>query len=487
MTSVMKWLVAIIIFGLIILFHEFGHFIVAKLYGVKVEEFSIGFGPRLLSAVKNGTRYSLKLLPFGGSCAMKGMLGLEDEEDENPEGEHKAYKGYKEDKGYISFDQEYSEDDNANDDVISVSKYLDDDIFNTEDEDSFNSKSVGKRLAIIFAGPFFNLLLAFAAAVVLISVMGYDPSTVSAVDESSPAAEAGLEAGDVITSINGKKVDIGKDVSAYFMFNELQEDDIFDITVLRGDEKTELVFAPETTEKYMMGITYYGDTSKAELTGVTKGSPAEEAGLEAGDVITSINGEEISSGEELSKAISEMDLSSTSITLTYVRGVTERETTFTPIVMTSVSTGFSCNNARVKTSPTGVLKYSFVEIRFWIETVLESLKQLFTGQLGVRDLSGPVGTVNIISDAYEESAPYGALITSMNMLYILILLSANVGVMNLLPFPAIDGGRIVFLIIEGITGKKVPQKVEEIINFIGVTLLIILMVFVMYYDIGKVL
>ena len=182
-----------------------------------------------------------------------------------------------------------------------------------------------------------------------------------------------------------------------------------------------------------------------------------------------------------------MDLSSTSITLTYVRGVTERETTFTPIVMTSVSAGFSCNNARVKTSPTGVLKYSFVEIRFWIETVLESLKQLFTGQLGVRDLSGPVGTVNIISDAYEESAPYGALITSMNMLYILILLSANVGVMNLLPFPAIDGGRIVFLIIEGITGKKVPQKVEEIINFIGVTLLIILMVFVMYYDIGKVL
>ena len=110
---------------------------------------------------------------------------------------------------------------------------------------------------------------------------------------------------------------------------------------------------------------------------------------------------------------------------------------------------------------------------------------MFTGRIGVDELSGPVGVVNIVSETYEESKEEGALVVSMNMLYLLILLSANVGVMNLLPIPALDGGRLLFLIIEGLTGRKVNRKVEAGITFAGVLLLILLMVFVMYHDIAR--
>ena len=150
-----------------------------------------------------------------------------------------------------------------------------------------------------------------------------------------------------------------------------------------------------------------------------------------------------------------------------------------------MSEGFLCYAAREKVSAPRTLRYSLTEIRFWIETVLQSLKMMFTGRIGVDELSGPVGVVNIVSETYEESKEEGALVVSMNMLYLLILLSANVGVMNLLPIPALDGGRLLFLIIEGLTGRKVNRKVEAGITFAGVLLLILLMVFVMYHDIAR--
>ena len=122
-----------------------------------------------------------------------------------------------------------------------------------------------------------------------------------------------------------------------------------------------------------------------------------------------------------------------------------------------------------------------------IESVFDSLKMLITGKYGIDALSGPVGIVNVIGTTYEESVPEGSLITWMNMLYILILISANVGVMNLLPFPVLDGGRTVFLIIEMITGKRVNPKVEAGVNFAGAVLLVGLMIFVMYKDIAGLL
>ena len=452
----MKWLVAIIIFGFLILFHEFGHFIVARLNGVAVEEFSIGFGPRIISAVKGGTRFSLKIVPFGGSCIMKGM---------------------------ITEDPSAPDDDTGNVFAAWSSGPKDRD----EDEDSFNSKTVLQRMAIVLAGPFFNVLLAFICAVVLISVLGYDPPYVTNIAEDSPAYTSGLKEGDRILSLNGKHIDIERDVDAYTVFHELDPSSDIEVTVLRDGEKTDISFKPYVIEKYMMGITYYKDSDEAEITEVVNDSPASEAGLQAGDVVIAVNGTPIKGGADLADYMDNVEVTEDDIDLVIRRGSREKTVVIYPRIMTNVYTGFYCYAPREKTSATGILKYSFVEVRFWIEGVVQSLKMLFTGRTGIENLSGPVGIVNIVSDTYEESVQYGALMTFMSMLYLIVLLSANVGIMNLLPFPALDGGRFIFLIVEMITGRPVNEKAEAIVNFIGFLLIMILMVLVLYNDIGRII
>ncbi len=439
----MKWLFAILIFGAIILFHEFGHFIIAKMNGVAVEEFSMGFGPRLVSAERGGTRYSLKLLPFGGSCQMKGML----------EG------GMDEDGNFSSSDR--------------------------PDEDSFQAKSVGRRIAIVAAGPVFNFILAFTAAVIMISVMGYDPSDVTYVQPDSTAEAAGLLAGDRVERINGRKVVIGRDVDAYFLYHPLTETDTLTLLIDRDGEKRKIAFPVNVTERYLMGIRYYADDNPAVLTEVGETTPAYAAGIRTGDTVVAVNGTAVSSGAAFQEYFTGHEMDGSPVTLRLSRDGTEWEVSVVPTIQKSVSEGFLCYAAREKVSAPRTLRYSLTEIRFWIETVLQSLKMMFTGRIGVDELSGPVGVVNIVSETYEESKEEGALVVSMNMLYLLILLSANVGVMNLLPIPALDGGRLLFLIIEGLTGRKVNRKVEAGITFAGVLLLILLMVFVMYHDIAR--
>ncbi|MBQ6468743.1 MAG: RIP metalloprotease RseP [Lachnospiraceae bacterium] len=427
----MKWLIAFIIFSIIILYHEFGHFIVAKLNGVAVEEFSFGFGPRIVSAVKNGTRYSWKVLPFGGSCQMKGMLGEEEEGKQ-------------------------------------------------ADEDSFNAKSWGRRAAIIFAGPFFNFMLAFLAAIVLIGVMGADPAKVTNVSEEIPLRE-----GDLIRSVNGKSMATGRDVDGYFTYRTLKEGDLLKVTFVRDGQKMTESFPVITQYRVMMGISYYADDEEAVLSAVQEGSPAEEAGMKAGDVITAVNGTPITTGAELHAYMEENPPSDREIVLTLHRNGRDYEARLVPKLLPYSDPGFACYTAREKTGPVETLGYAFAEIRFWIRTVFSSLKMLATGRAGVEDLSGPVGVVNVISDTYDDVQKEGTLIVVMTMLNLLILLSANVGVMNLLPFPGLDGGRLLLIAVEIVIGHKVSQKVENVISFVGMALLMFLMVVVLYNDIMK--
>ena len=133
-----------------------------------------------------------------------------------------------------------------------------------------------------------------------------------------------------------------------------------------------------------------------------------------------------------------------------------------------------------------MLKYGALEVKYLIRSTLLSLKELLTGGLGVKDLSGPVGVVDAIGSTYEESKSEGMLAKWVNMLYMAALLSANLGVMNLLPLPALDGGRLVFLIIEAVRRKPVNRQVEGTIHFAGLMVLMVLMVVVMYNDILKI-
>ena len=125
-------------------------------------------------------------------------------------------------------------------------------------------------------------------------------------------------------------------------------------------------------------------------------------------------------------------------------------------------------------------------MKFWVSTTLDSLRMLITGKIGVDQLSGPVGIVNVVDDTYQQSKSYGIYMVIVQLLNIAILLSANLGVMNLLPLPALDGGRLVFLAVEAVRRKRIPPEKEGYVHLVGITLLMALMVFVMYNDIKKI-
>ena len=218
---------------------------------------------------------------------------------------------------------------------------------------------------------------------------------------------------------------------------------------------------------------------------VMDGMPLQEAGIQAGDVITSVNGVDIATSEDYQNYIRKNPLTGAPVELTYTRGGKEYDITVTPKEYRTAESGFTYNIYAEKTRGLSVIKYGAVEVKYMVRTTILSLKELFTGKLGMKDLSGPVGVVDAIGTTYEESRSEGAMILWMNMFNMAVLLSANLGVMNLLPLPALDGGRLVFLIIEAIRRKPVNRQIEGSIHFAGLMLLMALMVFVMYNDIVK--
>lgn len=429
LSKLLNILVAIIIFSVIVVFHELGHFLLAKKNGIEVTEFSLGMGPRLLSTVKGNTRYSLKLFPIGGSCMMVG----EDGEEDGP--------------------------------------------------GSFGHASVWGRISVVAAGPIFNFILAFVFALVITSVMGYDPPKVLSVEENSPAEEAGLQVGDIITSFQGKHISIGRDISLYESLYGMQQDQI-KMTVKRDGKKIDLNFKAASEKKYMLGFSYVPD-GEPEITEVFVDGAMMKAGVIAGDVITAVDGTKVSTGEELQTYLGEHPLGENAVTITVSRDGKEKEFTVQPTVRTQVSTGFVYNLYREKTNFFGVLKYSAVEVRYWISSPIDSLGLLIKGTFRVNDLSGPVGIVDAIGSSVEEAKSEGTVVMWMQMFYWAILLSANLGVMNLLPLPALDGGRLVFLLIEAVTKKKVNPNIEGMIHFAGFVLLMALMVFVFMNDIKR--
>ena len=429
----MNILIAILVFSLIIIVHELGHFLLAKKNGVYVTEFSVGMGPRLVSTVKGETRYSIKLLPFGGSCMMLGE------------------------------DEDVAEDDRA-----------------------FGKKSVWARISIIAAGPIFNFALAFIVALFVVGAVGYDPATVLSVEAGSPAEEAGLQAGDTITKIDGHSVDISRDVDMYLQFNTLDGKPL-DVSYKRDGETYKTTLTPVLKDTYMLGFSYTPGNEAASIATLYEDYPLYEAGLQIGAIITAVDGTKINNGTELSAYFNAHPLSDQAVTITYEREGTSYETTATPLfVSTAYSLGASINGNYVKGNAWDVIKYSAVEVKFMIKSTIESLGQIFKGKVTKDDIAGPVGLVNIIGTSYENSKEYGLKTVLVSIGSWIIIISANLGVMNLLPIPALDGGRLVFMILEVIRGgKQIPKEKEGMIHMIGLVALMVLMVFVMFNDISN--
>ena len=394
---IVKILIAVLIFGITVIIHELGHFLLAKANGITVTEFSIGFGPTVVKTEKGGTVYSLKLLPFGGACQMLGEDGEE------------------------------------------------------EGEGTFNSKSVWARISVVAAGPVFNMILAFFCAIFVISYAGSSPARVTEVADGSPEAEAGLEAGDIITSYEGRHISIGKELNSVMTVRGVPTDEItLEVKKADGEKKT-ITYEPTVTTRYMMGFNYDDCDRGMEFTYVQQNMPLAAAGVVAGDLLVSINGAPITCVADFTAYQTEHPFDGSAVTLEYEHSGKTKEITVTPVENTYANVQFSYQ-LREKQSPIGVLKYSVLEIKYWVRTVIDSVSMLITGQYSVNDLSGPVGVVDAIGTAYDDVKSQGVLVTVMTMLNMVILLSSNLGVMNLLPLPALDGGRLVFLIIEGIHG-----------------------------------
>jgi len=343
-------ILALLIFSLIIIIHELGHFLLAKRGGIRVNEFALGMGPILLSKQIGETVYCLKLLPFGGSCMMEGEDGA----------------------------------------VAEGSDLMAD--------DSFQSKSVWTRISVVAAGPVFNFILAFLLALFIIGGIGYDAPVVAALVEDYPAQEAGMLPGDKIIRINDKRIHVYREVSMYVQMNQGKA---AEIEYERDGERYTVYLEPE-----------------------------------------------INNG-------------------TYIYG-------------------FRGAGIRTKGTIFETIYYSAYEVKYWISTTIQSLGMIFSGGVSADDVSGPVGIVNAIGDTYEASKPDGAYYIWLNMLNISILLTANLGVMNLLPIPALDGGRLVFLILEAIRGKRIDPEKEGMVHFAGLILLLALMVLIMFNDVRNI-
>ncbi|MDD3403444.1 MAG: RIP metalloprotease RseP [Hespellia sp.] len=346
--NIVSILLAVLLFSVIVIFHELGHFTLAKLNGIRVDEFSLGLGPTLFGKEFHGTKFSLKLLPFGGAC----MMGEDDAED------------------------------------VSAG--------------SFNSKSVWARMSVIVAGPVFNFIMALVVSIIIVAWTGYDEPVLSGITEGQSAQEQGLKEGDRITEINGKSIHIWREIALY---NALHQGEEATFTYERNNKEYTAVLEPtkvETTDG--AGYYYYG-----------------------------------------------------------VQG-----------------------GANTKANFFKALEYGAYELKYWVCYTFDCLKMLVTGQVGIGQLSGPVGIVDYVGETVKQSSPYGALAVLGSLLNFVILLSANLGVMNLLPLPALDGGRLVFLIIEAIRGRRVNPEREGMVHFVGLVCLLLLMVVVMYHDIVRI-
>ncbi|SES68330.1 regulator of sigma E protease [Natronincola peptidivorans] len=326
-------LTAILVFGLLVFFHELGHFSIAKMVGIKVHEFAIGMGPRLLKYTKGETDYSVRMLPIGGYVKMEG-------EDEN-----------------------------------------------SDDLRSFSNKTVGERIAVIFAGPFMNFILAMILfAIIFYNVAGTPTTTIEEVIENSPAESVGIQKNDEIISINNAAVNDWEQLVQ--KIND-SEGVTLKIGLVRGNEKIEKIVAPqieEETNRYMIGIVPHTEKS---FTLAMRGSY-----LQTKMIFTEMFG--------------------------FFRGLLTRQTTDAEVV-------------------------------------------------------GPVGIISLVGQASRDGL--------YNVLYLAGLISINLGIINLLPIPALDGSRILFLVFEFFRGKPVDPEKEAMVHMVGLALLMLLMIIITYKDI----
>jgi len=448
MTGILWNLVSFIVaLGILVAVHEFGHFWVARRCGVKVEKFSIGFGKSIWSKVgKDGTEYSISMIPLGGYVKMV---------------------------------------DSRIDDIPEHEKHL-----------AFDQKPLWKRTSIVAAGPIFNFLFAIVAywLVFLIGVPAVKP-VIGEVTPNSIVAQAGIESGMELKSISGIKTPDWESVNMRLISHI--GDDSVTMTLSSanevGSEVTRTLdirdwnFDPETQSTMQsLGFKPYTPEIFTELAQVSEGGAAEKAGLQADDKIISINGNKISKWEEVVEAIRSHP--ETPMELTVLRQGEEQSFTLTPgsrELANKQLVGFAGIAPKVAEWPES---YRF-ELQFGVfESIgkaidktgqvigltISMLKKLIVGDVGLNNLSGPIS----IAKGAGATADYGL----VYFLGFLALISVNLGIINLVPLPMLDGGHLLFFAIEAVIRRPVPEKVQEMGYKIGGAIIFSLMALALFND-----
>lgn len=443
-TFLFSALVFIVVLGAMIVLHEFGHFIVAKYFGIRVDVFSVGFGKRLWGMKRGDTDYRISLIPLGGYVKMAG---------EN----------------------------------------LDEQVTGAPDE--FMSKPKWQRLCVAFAGPAMNVLTALAIPTVL-AMMHHEvpayldkPALVKAVEPNSPAEKIGLQTGDLIVKIDGQENPSWRDIEDTVAVNP---DSNVPISIKRNGEIKQLVLPVEGRSVEQEKIGYGGfkpEETKIVVKEVKPGEPAALAGLQVGDQIIGVNGNRIEqSGYGAIEIVRTIKGSSDQpVTLTVRRGGETLDIKAVPVVADGDPRlgffqeiiGFEMVNQRL--SLVAAFKYSVDTNLRILDLTKTALAQVFVGKRSARDtLTGPVGIAQIVGQAAQRGAE--------PVFELMAILSLNLGIFNLLPIPVLDGGLIFMLLLEsvlGVFGLSLTLRIKERMMQVGFVMLMLLMGFVIFNDISK--
>lgn len=444
LTTIALILIGVLLFELIIFIHEFGHFITAKKSGIKVNEFSLGMGPKIFSFGKGETKYSLRIFPIGGFCAMEG----EDEESPEPR--------------------------------------------------AFNNAKVWKRMIVVIAGAVMNIILGFVLMfVVVVQQDSYSSTEVQSFPATSFSSCTGLQSGDVIKEINGYGISTSMDFNypistaelktvdgstleiykedcgnnLYNMAvslvqdknNKLSDEQVSKVNELLSKSTNEIVKAKSKEDAFSVYENYYKEINNAcgiKNYKVEKIVEKETRKRYTADILVERNGEEKLLKNVQFFTYTTKDNSDPQVSIDfYVK----------PIEKTFGS----------------VISQTFKQTISTCKMIYASLGGLLTGKFGLKDMSGPIGIASAVTTVASESLSSGFMSAVNSIIYVMMIITVNLGLFNMLPFPALDGGRFVFLIIEAIRGKSVPRKVEAIVNGIGMGLLILLMILITANDIFK--
>lgn len=444
LTTIALILIGVLLFELIIFIHEFGHFITAKKSGIKVNEFSLGMGPKIFSFGKGETKYSLRIFPIGGFCAMEG----EDEESPEPR--------------------------------------------------AFNNAKVWKRMIVVIAGAVMNIILGFVLMfVVVVQQDAYSSTEVQSFPATSFSSCTGLQSGDVIKEINGYGISTSMDFNypistaelktvdgstleiykedcgnnLYNMAvslvqdknNKLSDEQVSKVNELLSKSTNEIVKAKSKEDAYSIYENYYkkiNDACGIKNYKVEKIVEKETRKRYTADILVERNGEE--------KLLKNVQF------FTY---------TTKDNIDPQVSIDFYVKP--IEKTFGSVISQTFKQTISTCKMIYASLGGLLTGKFGLKDMSGPIGIASAVTTVASESLSSGFMSAVNSIIYVMMIITVNLGLFNMLPFPALDGGRFVFLIIEAIRGKSVPRKVEAIVNGIGMGLLILLMILITANDIFK--